>query len=73
MPPGARLVLVEQIQERNTPHPFASYVDLHMLTQCVDGRERSVSELRDLLSGAGLRPERVQRAGVSALVEGVAP
>jgi hypothetical protein len=72
MKPGSRLVLVEQLQERNEPHPFASLSDIQMLTQCVDGRERSLSEFQSLLSGAGLRPGRVARAGVSALVEGVA-
>jgi hypothetical protein len=72
MAPGARLVLVEQLQERNRPHPFASLSDLQMLTQCVDGRERSREELQALLAGAGFTPSRVERAGVSALVEGVA-
>jgi hypothetical protein len=72
MKPGSRLILVEQLQERNEPHPFASLSDVLMLTQCVDGRERSLSELQALLSGAGLTPGRSARAGVSALVEGVA-
>ena len=72
MAPGARLVLVEQLQERNEPHPFASLSDLQMLTQCVDGRERSRDELRGLLEGAGMTPGRVERVAVSALVEGVA-
>jgi hypothetical protein len=72
MSAGARLVVVEQIQERNAPHPFASLSDIQMLTQCVDGRERSREELRELLSSAGFTPGRVERAGVSALVEGVA-
>lgn len=72
MRPGARLVLVEQLQARNRPHPVTSLVDLHMLTQCDDGRERSREELQRLLGGAGLRPGRVERIGVSALVEGVA-
>jgi hypothetical protein len=72
MKPGTRLVLVEQLQERNEPHPFASLSDVQMLTQCVDGRERSLEELQALLSGVGLRPGRSARAGVSSLIEGVA-
>src|SRR4051812_38221887 len=72
MSAGERLVVVEQIQERDEPHPFASLSDIQMLTQCVDGRERSRDELRELLSRAGFTPGRVERAGVSALVEGVA-
>ncbi len=72
MAPGSRLLVVEQLQERNEPHPVSSMSDLLMLTQCVDGRERSRDELRALIQGAGLEPGRVERAGVSALVEGVA-
>ena len=72
MAPGARLVLIEQRQERNRPHPFASLSDLQMLTQCDDGRERSPAELARLLAGAGLRPGRTERAGLAVLVEGVA-
>ena len=72
MRPGARLVLVEQLQERNEPHPFASLTDLQMLTQCDGGRERSREELLGLLAGAGFPAGSVERSGVSALVEGVA-
>jgi hypothetical protein len=72
MEPGKRLVLVEQLQERNRPHPFASVTDLQMLTQCDDGRERSPAELQELLSGAGFDPGQVERVGISSLVEGVA-
>lgn len=72
MAPGARLVLVEQLQERNEPHQFASITDLQMLTQCVDGRERSPGELRELLAGAGFGAGEVHRSGISALVESVA-
>jgi hypothetical protein len=73
MEPGTRLVLVEQRQERNDPHPFASVTDLQMLTQCVQGRERSVDELRALVRAAGLTPARFERSGVSAVLEAVAP
>jgi O-methyltransferase len=69
---GSRLVVIEQLQERNKPHPFATLSDIQMLTQCVDGRERSRAELQALLAGAGLKPGRVDRTGIGALVEGVA-
>ena len=73
MPLGSRLIVVEQLQERNTPDDFASLIDLQMLTQCDDGRERSAAELADLLRQAGLRPEGVRRSpGVMALVDAVA-
>jgi len=70
MRPGSRLVLVEQLQPRNVAHPFVSVTDLHMLTQCEGGRERSDDELRAMLAAAGLEPGRVERTGASALVEG---
>jgi hypothetical protein len=73
MKPGSRLFVIEQIQERNDPHPFTSLSDLQMLTQCVEGRERSREELRGLVAGAGLTPGRVERVGLSALVEGISP
>ena len=72
MPAGARLVLVEDLQERNEPSPTASLTDLQMLTQCNGGRQRSANELRRLLEGAGLRPGRVKLTSGPALVEGVA-
>ena len=72
MPARSRLLLVEQLQEPNRPHPFASITDLQMLTQCEGGRERSAAELRGLLAAAGLTPGRIDRTGASALVEGVA-
>ena len=73
MPAGARVVLVETIQDPDTPDPIASFIDVHMLTQCDGGRQRSVSELQALLRTAGLEPEGVHRTAGPVLVEGVAP
>jgi hypothetical protein len=73
MPAGARVVLVETLQEGAGPHPIASLIDVHMLTQCDGGRQRSVAELHELLRGAGLEPGAVHRTAGPALVEGVAP
>ena len=73
MPRGSRVIVVEQLQERNKPDEFASLTDLQMLTQCDEGRERSAAELTDLLRRAGLRPGKVRRSpGVMALVDAVA-
>jgi DNA-binding transcriptional ArsR family regulator len=72
MPAGSRLILVEDLQERNKPSPTASLTDLQMLTQCDDGRQRSADELRRLLEGAGLRPGAVNLTSGPALVEGLA-
>lgn len=72
MPAGARVVLVETLQEPNVPDPFASRIDVHMLTQCDGGRQRSVAELHALLRAAGLRPGQVRRTAGPALLEGYA-
>lgn len=72
MPAGSRLVLVEDLQERNKPSVTASLTDLQMLTQCDDGRQRSEDELKRLLHAAGLKPGAVQRTSGPALVEGLA-
>jgi hypothetical protein len=72
MPAGSRLVLVEDLQERNEPSPTASLTDLQMLTQCDDGRQRSADELKTLLAGVGLRPGSVRLTSGPALVESLA-
>jgi hypothetical protein len=74
MSPGAKVVLVETLQERNVPHPAASLADVQMLTQCDGGRQRSAEELQALLRGAGFDPGGVHPTRVPglALVEGVA-
>jgi hypothetical protein len=72
MPAGARLIVIEQLQPEDTPHPFASPTDIQMLTQTDGGRERSAAELQALLTGAGLRAGKVEKVGVAALVEGLA-
>ena len=72
MPAGSKVVLVESLQEPNEPHPFHSFVDVHMLTQCDGGKQRSEAELHALLRGAGLRPGETYPTAGPALVEGVA-
>jgi hypothetical protein len=71
MPSGAKLVLIEQPLERDDPNPLVASVDMHMLTQCDGGRQRSLAELQALLREAGLRPGDVHDTGIVALVEGV--
>lgn len=72
MAPGARLVLVETLLDPDDPDPIATRIDLHMLTQCDGGRQRSAAELRALMTAAGMRPGGVHRAGTTAMIEGVA-
>jgi hypothetical protein len=72
MPEGSRVVLVENLQERNEPDPVVSMIDLQMLTQCDGGRQRSTDELQALLRDARLDPGEVRLTAGPALVEGVA-
>ncbi len=72
MAPGAKVVLVETLLEADEADPIAVRVDLHMLTQCDGGRQRSVAELQSLLTQAGLRPGEVHRTGGPAMIEGIA-
>ena len=68
---GTKLVLIEQILDRNEADPIGAGVDVHMLTQCDGGRQRSVAELHDLIRAAGLHPGRVYRTGGPGLIEAV--
>ncbi len=72
MRPGARVVVVEVIQEPNRPDPFASLSDIHMLAETDGGRERSISELQALFRAAELEPGAVRRTAGPALLEAFA-
>jgi hypothetical protein len=72
MPAGARVVLVETLQEPGSPDSIASLVDVHMMTQCDGGRQRSAPEFHALMREVGLQPGEVRLTGGPALVEGVA-
>lgn len=72
MKPGSKLVLIEQLLERNETHPIVAALDLHMLNVCDGGRQRSVGELQALLGAAGLRPGAVHPTGIVGMVEGLA-
>ena len=72
MPQGAKVVLVEHLQEPNEVEAVATFVDVHMLTQTDGGRQRSVAELHALLRDADLEPGPVRLTANPGLVEGVA-
>lgn len=72
MPDGARVVLVENLQEPNRADPVSSLVDVHMLTQCEGGRQRSAEELHALMRAAAIEPGKVRMTAQPALVEGSA-
>jgi hypothetical protein len=56
--------------DTTVPGPFA---DVHMMTVCDDGRQRSVAELRSLFERSGFTLSRVvPLATPSSVVEGIA-
>ncbi len=61
MPAGAKLVVIEGVQERNTAHGRFSPIDVQMLVVSEGGRERSIAEIQELMTQAGLRPTSVRR------------
>jgi hypothetical protein len=72
MPPGSRLVVIDQHLPPNGPNAIGSLIDLHMLVECEGGRERDPSQIHSLMRSAGLKPGKVRHAGLQMLVEGVA-
>ena len=72
MEPGAKVVLVEILQQRNVPDAVASMVDVQMLTQCDGGRQRSVEEFHDLFRQCDLKPGEVHLTAGPALIEAAA-
>jgi hypothetical protein len=72
MPPGSRLVTIDQHLDSGRPSAITSMVDLHMLVECEGGRERSPREVHELMRSAAIKPGRVRHAGLHMLVEGVA-
>ncbi|MEA2637613.1 MAG: O-methyltransferase domain, partial [Chloroflexota bacterium] len=72
MPAGAKLVVIEGVQDANTAHPRFSPIDLEMLIVTDGGRERSLSQFQELIAASGLRPGVVRHTstGVS-LIEAV--
>lgn len=72
MPQRARVILVEELQDHDSPDLPASLIDVHMLTQTDGGRQRSEDELHALLRLADLEPGEVRLTAGPALVEGVA-
>jgi hypothetical protein len=61
MPAGAKLLVIEGVQDRNAAHARFSPIDLQMLVVADGGRERSIAEIQALMTKAGLRPTSVRR------------
>jgi O-methyltransferase domain len=58
MKPTARLILVELVIPEGAAFHFGKWTDLQMLV-CIGGRERTETEYRGLLSGAGFDLQEV--------------
>jgi O-methyltransferase domain len=69
---GSRIVCIDQHLDRDRPSPISSMVDLHMMVECEGGRERSPTEVHELMRSVGLRAGRVRHSGLHMLVEGIA-
>ena len=65
---GARLAVIEGLQEPNAVDTRFSMIDLEMLVVTEDGRERSGDEFRQLLTGAGLSLQNVRVTATGAAV-----
>lgn len=72
MRPGARVLVVEMLLERDSVDPIGTLSDLQMMVACDGGRERGVAELRALLEASGFALGRVLPHPLSAIVEGIA-
>ncbi len=74
MPSGSKVVTIdlhhESGRQRQTTTPI---LDMLMLVCCEGGRERSPRDVHALMRDAGLTPGRVYHAGLTMLVEGIAP
>jgi hypothetical protein len=71
MSPNSRLLIVEKVlPEGDEPH-LGKMLDLVMLT-LTNGRERTAEEYRQLLTSAGMRPQRLLPTGsASSIIEAV--
>ncbi|CAG7591064.1 methyltransferase [Rhodococcus opacus] len=70
IPPGGRLMIVEQVlPESATTHPMA-LLDLHMLV-LLGGRERTITEWRRLLTDHGFTLDSITQGPRSSVIEAV--
>jgi O-methyltransferase len=72
MPPGAKVVSIDQRLKPTFANPVTNMVDLHMLVECEGGRERTPQQVHRLMAEVGLKPGKVRHAGFHMLVEGKA-
>lgn len=59
MTPATRLLVVEVVVEPESTSPPGPWIDLHMMTVCAEGRQRSRADFARLAAAAGFRLLRV--------------
>jgi hypothetical protein len=69
MDPGHRLIVCEIIVDRLSRESQGTRVDLQMMVACDQGRERSIDEIRSLLSQCGFRFTRAFPYPVVSVLE----
>lgn len=72
MQPGQRVLLVEVVVEANDRNNFGALRDVHVMTVCNGGRERSQAEYQALLEQSGFRLQRVFNSPIISVLEGLA-
>jgi hypothetical protein len=72
MQKGQRLIIVETITEHTDANHFGALSDVHMMTVCSDGRERSREEYVGLLEKSGFSRGRVYESPLISVIEGIA-
>jgi hypothetical protein len=69
--PGTRVLVCETLMSADGANQLAAMSDLQMMVACSNGRERTLSELQDLLSLSGFRYRRHFEFPTIAVIEGI--
>lgn len=72
MKAGDKVLLVELILEKHDRTNFGAFRDVHVMTVCTGGRERSREDFKKLLNASGFNMTRVFHSPIISVIEGVA-
>jgi len=73
MDPGHRLLVIEMLLVDEPRYPLVNLSDMHMMTVCSEGRQRTAAEFGLLLERAGFRVNKVHPLpGFASIVEALA-
>lgn len=59
MPPASKLLIIETIIRNDNNYSFGKMIDILMLLGTENGRERTISEFRNILNGSGFKINKV--------------